>query len=71
MNIMQPVVAAVVLGVPVDVHIWQIIGSNHLWRLNVCFVGPEVGSDLSDAQLLDRAKAPVFLCCRRSTSITY
>lgn len=36
------------------------VGSNHLWLLNVCFVGPEVGSDLSDARLLDRAKLLCF-----------
>lgn len=38
----------------------EMVGSNHLWLLNVCFVGPEVGSDLSDAQLLDRAKLVCF-----------
>lgn len=38
----------------------EMVSSNHLWLLNVCFVGPEVGSDLSDAQLLDRAKLLCF-----------
>lgn len=52
MNITQPVVVAIVSGVPIEVHIWQIMSDKHIWYLNVYWVGPEEGLDLSDAQLL-------------------
>lgn len=47
-NIQQSL-AAVVSGVHGKVHIRQVISD--LSCLNVCFVGPEKGSDLSDARL--------------------
>lgn len=57
---MSPVAAALVEGVSIEVHMWELAASGRLWLLNVCFVGPEVGLDLSDAQLLDRAKLVCF-----------
>lgn len=58
--VMSPAAAALVEAVSIEVHMWELAASGHLWLLNVCFAGPEVGSDLSDAQLLDRAKLVCF-----------